>query len=151
MSDKIMDVRSCIDAAVSPEGLKTGGGGGSDPHVQEISIEGITNKTEFISGGSSEIILFAFDNTSFGILSINKAMITTDEISGIGFVEIAQISPVFPPSTNDEFFCINGDNGKNYLGKIENFRVKVFFDVDTESIPSGTRLIFDTTQILNLY
>lgn len=160
MSNKIMDVRSCIDAAVSPEGLKTSGGGGGGIEVfgsvYPISLS-TENKFQLLNpaNASNVFILYESDEDfeeQLGLLSLNMAIkvknkITSADANADGLVLIGTLSPMYPISETSEVpFCINGTDGHNYLGKIDSHYIYITYSSDIEA---DTILIFDTTPVVS--
>ena len=148
MSNKIMDVRSCIDAAVSPEGLKTSGGGGGEPGLWDIVIDGISGKTTMFQGSQSAVI--RLDDVASAeaiiVMSINAAIKAISDITGTAeeWVNIARLSPMFPSGAiQGVYFTVNGTNGQNYVGRIDNWYIQLLHNGTT--IPTDTVLIVDTT------
>lgn len=152
MSDKIMDVRSCIDAAVSPEGLKTGGGGGGGERtIMSLSPQAGT-KLELLNPSNASLIDMSYTETDvIGALSMNMALevkeaLTSSDADADGWIRLVTLSPIYPAGTTDGvLFCINGDNGKNYLGKHTTHYIYIKY---VDDIPVGTTLIIDSTPIL---
>lgn len=152
MSDKIMDVRSCIDAAVSPEGLKTGGGGGSHnlPHNLYPQANG---RLELLNPASASWVVIDYndDGSTTGELAFNMALevktaLTSDLADTDGYISLVTLSPMYPAiPVSGLHFCINGTNGENYLGKHDSHYLYLKY---TEDIPAGTILILDTTALI---
>ena len=154
MSDKIMDVRSCIDAAVSPRGLEiSGGGGGGASHALPQNLNPQSNeRLELLNPASATWCIVEYnpdDYSEVGELSFNMALevktaLTSDLANTDGYIELVQFEAIYPfrPSALGLHFCVNGTNGKNYLGK---FYINKLYLKYTEDIPVGTILIIDTT------
>lgn len=152
MSDKIMDVRSCIDAAVSPEGLKTGGGGGSHelPYNLQPTVNG---RLELLNPSSATwcVLNYNDDGSATGELAFNMALevktaLTSDIADDDGYISLVTLMPMYPmTAVSGLHFCVNGTNGKNYLGKHDSHYLYLKY---TEDIPVGTILIIDSTSLI---